>query len=103
MPKRLLQSLVAVSFVSWTLCAAAQAPLLKAAPAEDLRAVQANSADIAEGRRVAESSCVRCHGVSGISTTKGTPHIAGQRAGYLHAQLRAYQNRARAQTPMAGA
>ena len=75
--------------------AAAQAPLVKPAPAEDLRSVYASSADIAEGQRVAESSCARCHGVNGISATKGTPHLAGQRAGYLHLQLRAYQKRAK--------
>ena len=73
--------------------AAAQAPRVKPAPGEDLRAVYASSADIAEGKRVAESSCARCHGANGISTAKGTPHIAGQRAGYLYVQLRAYQKR----------
>jgi len=73
--------------------AAAQTPALKPAAADDLRAVYASSADVAEGRRVAESSCARCHGLNGISTAKGTPHIAGQRAGYLHQQLRAYQKR----------
>ena len=75
--------------------AAAQAPLVKPAPAEDLRSVYASSADIAEGRRVAESSCARCHGINGVSAAKGTPHIAGQRAGYIHLQLRAYQKRAK--------
>ena len=75
--------------------AAAQAPLVKPAPADDLRSVYASSADIAEGRRVAESSCARCHGMNGISAAKGTPHIAGQRAGYVHLQLRAYQKRAK--------
>ena len=73
--------------------ALAQAPRLKPAPGDDLRAVYASSSDIAEGRRVAESSCARCHGLNGISTAKGTPHIAGQRAAYLHLQLRAYQKR----------
>ena len=73
--------------------AAAQAPRFKPGAGDDLRAVYASAADIAEGRRVAESSCARCHGLNGISTAKGTPHIAGQRAGYLHLQLRAYQKR----------
>ncbi len=103
MPKHILQSIFAAALASGVLSAAAQAPVVKPAPADDLRAVQVNSADIAEGKRVAESSCARCHGASGISTTKGTPHIAGQRAGYLHAQLRAYQKRVRTQTPMEGA
>jgi cytochrome c553 len=83
--------------------AAAQAPRFKPAPGDDLRAVYASSADIAEGRRVAESSCARCHGASGVSTTRGTPHIAGQRAGYLHQQLRAYQKRPRGSSAMEGA
>ena len=78
--------------IAWV-CAAAQTPVFKPGAAEDLRAVYATSSDIAEGRRVAESSCARCHGMNGISTAKGTPHIAGQRAGYIHLQLRAYQKR----------
>ena len=85
------------------LSAAAQPGRVKPAPGDDLRPVYANAADIAEGKRVAESSCVRCHGANGISATRGTPHIAGQRAGYLHLQLRAYQQGARPQSPMAGA
>lgn len=87
----------------WISAAAAQAPLLKPAATDDLRPVYANAADIAEGRRVAESTCVRCHNLNGISTTRGTPHIASQRAGYLHAQLRAYQRGTRPQSPMASA
>jgi cytochrome c553 len=78
--------------IAWS-CAAAQTPVFKPGAAEDLRALYATSADIAEGRRVAESSCARCHGMNGISTAKGTPHIAGQRAAYIHLQLRAYQKR----------
>jgi cytochrome c553 len=81
----------ATMLACWT--AAAQTPALKPAAADDLRAVYASSADVAEGRRVAESSCARCHGLNGISTAKGTPHIAGQRAAYIHLQLRAYQKR----------
>ena len=82
--------------------AAAQAPLLKPAPSDDLRPIYANAADIAEGRRVAESTCARCHGMNGVSTTRGVPHLAGQRAGYLHLQLRAYQ-KIRPQSAMTGA
>lgn len=84
---------IAGAMVSACWPVAAQTPAVKPSPADDLRAVYATSADIAEGRRVAESSCARCHGMSGISTAKGTPHIAGQRAGYVHLQLRAYQKR----------
>ena len=90
-------------FLVWVGMAAAQAPVLKPAASDDLRALYANAADIAEGRRVAETTCIRCHNLNGISTTKGTPHIAGQRAGYLNAQLRAYQRGTRPNTAMTGA
>lgn len=69
----------------------------KAGPgqADDLRAVYATAADVAEGKRVTEGSCSRCHGANGISTTKGVPSVAGQRPAYLYAKLRAYQAGAR--------
>ncbi len=70
---------------------------------DDLRAVFANAADVAEGKRVADASCTRCHGANGISTTKGVPHLAGQRAAYLHLDLRAYQSGARGDKAMDGA
>lgn len=56
-----------------------------------MRAVYATPADVADGKKLTESSCVRCHGADGISATKGVPHLAGQRAAYLYAKLRAYQ------------
>jgi cytochrome c553 len=59
--------------------------------AEDLRPVYATVADIAEGRRVAEGTCARCHGLVGVSSTTGVPHLAGQRPAYLYAKLRDYQ------------
>lgn len=69
---------------------------------EDLRAVYATPADIADGKGIAEASCARCHGANGISTTKGIPHLAGQRAAYLHLQLRAYRQSTRVQSAMDG-
>lgn len=74
-----------------------------AAPAatdDDLRAARATAQDVADGKRVAEASCVRCHGVTGISTTKGVPHLAGQRPAYLHLETRAYQSGARGDSTM---
>lgn len=59
---------------------------------DELRAVYATAVDVAEGKRVAESSCARCHGANGISSSKGVPHLAGQRAGYLSLELQAYQS-----------
>jgi cytochrome c553 len=69
---------------------------------DELRAVYATPVEVAEGKRIAEASCARCHGANGISATKGVPHLAGQRAAYLDLQLRAYQHSARVQGAMTG-
>ncbi len=72
-------------------------------PEDDLRAVNASSLDIAEGKRLADASCSSCHGAKGISNNKGTPHLAGQRPAYLHLELRAYQAGARGSPVMQAA
>ncbi|MGQ0523250.1 MAG: c-type cytochrome [Betaproteobacteria bacterium] len=89
------------------LAAAAHAPVQAAQPArgkpvqvDDMRAAYATSLEVAEGKRVAEASCAQCHGMNGISTAKGVPHIAGQRAVYLHLELRAYKSGERAERGM---
>lgn len=69
----------------------------------DLRPAYATPQDIAEGKRVAEASCTGCHGLNGISATKNVPHIAGQRPGYLYAELLAYQSGTRGDKAMSGA
>lgn len=83
---------------------AAQAQPARGSTAEpdELRAVYVTPIEVAEGRRIAEATCARCHGANGISTTKGVPHLAGQRAAYLDLQLRAYQHSARVQGAMTG-
>lgn len=51
------------------------------------------SADMIElGRAVAETACASCHGMDGISDSKGKPHLAGQRVLYLYRVLQAYQS-----------
>jgi cytochrome c553 len=82
--------------------AAAQSVKLQSGADDELRAVYATSVEVAEGGRIAEASCARCHGANGISTTKGVPHLAGQRAAYLDLQLRAYRQSARVQSGMTG-
>jgi cytochrome c553 len=77
---------------------AASAPPLGSA--SDLRAIQATPQDIAEGKRVAESSCASCHGINGISTSAEIPHVAGQRAAYVYVELRVYQSGGRGNTAM---
>ena len=70
---------------------------------DDFRAAYATSQDIAEGKRLADASCARCHGANGISAAKGVPHLAGQRAVYLHMELKAYKSGARGKSMMADA
>jgi cytochrome c553 len=70
--------------------------------ANDVRAITATPADVAEGRRVAET-CVRCHAANGVSTTKNMPHVAGQRPAYIYNKLRAYQTGTRRDPAMESA
>ena len=70
---------------------------------DDLRPAYATPQEIAEGRRVSEASCASCHGLTGISTMKGVPHLAGQRPGYLYIELLTYQSGARGDNAMSNA
>jgi len=78
----------------------AQAAKSDPAGSADLKAVYATPQDVAEGKRVAESACAGCHGIDGISKLKDTPHIAGQRPGYLYMEMRVYQGGGRGNTTM---
>ena len=69
----------------------------------ELRPIFVTAPEIAEGKRLAEVSCARCHGINGISTAKGVPHIAAQRAPYVYIQMREYLQGKRPQSPMTGA
>jgi len=79
---------------------AASTPKVQPGSAADFRAAFATPQDVAEGKRVAEASCASCHGITGISTAKGVPHIAGQRPLYLYDEMRLYQRGNRGNTPM---
>ena len=83
--------------------AKAQAASAGADKNDVLRAVYAAAVEVAEGKRIAQASCVRCHGLDGISTTRGVPHLAGQRPAYLYLELTAYQSGARGKKVMDGA
>jgi cytochrome c553 len=88
----------------FALCTAgALAQPSKPPPRAELRPIFATPPEIIEGKRVAEVSCARCHGAAGISATPGVPHIAAQRSPYIYAQLRAYLQGSRPQSPMTGA
>lgn len=59
-----------------------------------LLALPAAAQDIQAGRQRAQA-CAVCHGPVGLSTAPDAPHLAGQPALYLAAQLRAYRSGAR--------
>jgi cytochrome c553 len=73
---------------------AAAAAVLAVAPA------QAQDPAAAAGRAKAQA-CAVCHGGNGLSTTPDAPHLAGQPALYVAAQLRAYRSGARRHEVMA--
>jgi len=93
---------VGAVIAAYSLGAAAQPAKVTPGAEDDLRAVYATPVEVAEGARIAEASCARCHGANGVSTTKGVPHLASQRAAYLDLQLRAYRHGARVQGAMGG-
>jgi cytochrome c553 len=61
-------------------------------PGDEMRTLLATPMDIADGTRLAETTCASCHGANGISVTQGIPHLAGQRPAYLYLELKAYQS-----------
>ncbi len=94
-------ALIAAAAIAATLPAGA-APTVTVSPgtSDDMRAAVASTQDIAEGRKVAEASCARCHGMSGIVAAKGVPHIAGQRPAYVYHELKDYQAGGRGENAM---
>ena len=80
--------------------AAAQNSTVMTGSANDLRPLYADAGDIAEGKRLADSSCAGCHGANGISASPGVPNLAGQRPVYLYFELRAYQSGVRGDSAM---
>jgi cytochrome c553 len=102
--RRLVAGMLAAGAVGAALAPAAGAQTVRteAASEDQLRAVYATPVEVAEGGRIAQSACARCHGTDGISKTKGVPHLAGQRAAYLDLQLRAYRHSSRVKGAMTG-
>jgi cytochrome c553 len=54
----------------------------------------AGAGDPAAGQEKA-INCAACHGERGVSVNEFWPHLAGQQAGYLARQLRAFRDGAR--------
>jgi cytochrome c553 len=89
-----------VAIAGYAAGAAAQNTSIMTGNAADLRPLYADTGDIAEGKRLADSSCGGCHGADGISASPGVPHLAGQRPAYLYLELRAYQSGVRGDSAM---
>lgn len=65
------------------------------APGRDLVSTLPASGDV-EPPRAVRGTCWRCHGVDGTGRGQGAfPSLAGQRAAYLYASLRAFADRTR--------
>ena len=75
----------------------------RAQSGEEMRTLTAGPMDIADGKHVAEMGCAACHNLNGISTVKGTPHIAGQRPAYLYLTLKEYKSGVRSSEAMTAA
>lgn len=63
--------------------------------ARERAALTPRRAMLEHGWDVANTACSQCHGLDGLSTAPGIPHLAGQRLVYLHRVLLAYQDRER--------
>lgn len=70
----------------WRADAVAQSAIV-----DELRPLYASSNDIRDGKELADSTCAKCHGADGVSTTSGVPNLAGQRPSYVYHKLNAYQ------------
>ena len=77
---------VSAGVALWRADAMAQSAIV-----DELRPLYANSDDIRDGKELADSTCAKCHGADGVSTTGGVPNLAGQRPSYVYHELKAYQ------------
>jgi cytochrome c553 len=62
----------------------------------------APKADLERGKQVATTVCAACHGADGVSVAPANPHLAGQGAEYIAAQLAAFKSGARPNPIMSG-
>jgi cytochrome c553 len=60
-----------------------------------LAAPAIHAADLAAGKAKVETVCAACHGANGVSVSDTIPNLAGQRAAYIEAQLKAFKEGAR--------
>jgi len=55
----------------------------------------AYAADVAAGKAKVDAVCSACHGANGVSVGDAIPNLAGQKAAYLEAQLKALKDGSR--------
>jgi cytochrome c553 len=91
---------IACLVIAYSAGAVAQNTITLNGNVDDLRPLYADEGDIAEGKRLVDSSCAGCHGALGVSESPGVPNLAGQRPAYLYRELRAYQSGARGDSAM---
>ena len=61
----------------------------------------AQAADIEAGKAKVQAVCSACHGVAGVSVSDTIPNLAGQKAAYVEAQLKALKDGSRKNPVMA--
>jgi cytochrome c553 len=81
-------------------CPRAMAQPVASGTSDELRPLYAMPDEVAEGKRLAATSCAGCHGANGINTNPGVPNLAGQRAAYLYIEMKAYQSGTRGDSAM---
>ena len=55
----------------------------------------AHAADVEAGKAKVQTVCAACHGAAGVSVSDTIPNLAGQKAAYLEAQLKALKEGSR--------
>jgi cytochrome c553 len=91
---------LAIGIGTAAIAAAQTTPITPGGGASDFKPLFVKQEDLADGKRLANATCVGCHGENGISTTEDVPNIAGQRSVYLYVEMKAYQAGERRQTVM---
>lgn len=61
---------------------------------------EARASDASAGKKIASTTCIACHGMGGIGITDQYPNLAGQKAPYLEAQLKAFRDGTRSNAIM---
>ena len=60
----------------------------------------AGADDIAAGKKKAATVCAVCHGLNGVAKNPDAPNLAGDNAGYIIKQLKAFRSGERKQDQM---